>query len=179
MFSPFLFSFLPTHPRPSHSHPPRPLNGRPESRGGSAFPHLAPHSSDLCVLCVSALSSFSRFTLFTLPQNNLKLNPLFSYSSTLFKKECFHNPFPVNHFRTLLQNTRGVSQESNLSSPRFRRFAPNPFTIRTYAKPTRNPFTIRTSKTQDLKSFRMNTYEKKEGGPPAIQILRPPGSPPS
>ena len=38
------------------------------------------------------------------------------------------------------------------------------FIIRTSAKPSRNPFGIRTSKSQDLKPFRMNTYEKTGGG---------------
>src|SRR5580658_397859 len=41
-----------------------------------------------------------------------------------------------------------------------------PFRIRTYAKHTRNPCRIRTSKTQDLKFFRMNTYEKTGRGDP-------------
>src|ERR1700721_3588562 len=36
-----------------------------------------------------------------------KLNPSFSHSSTLFKKECFNNSFPINTFRTLSQNTGG------------------------------------------------------------------------
>src|ERR1700688_1972450 len=40
------------------------------------------------------------------------------------------------------------------------------FTICTSAKSTPNPFRMRTSKTQDLKPFRICTYEKRgEGGP--------------
>jgi hypothetical protein len=39
-----------------------------------------------------------------------------------------------------------------------------PFTIRTYEKCTRNPCRMNTSKTQDLKLFRINTYEKTGGG---------------
>jgi hypothetical protein len=39
-----------------------------------------------------------------------------------------------------------------------------PFAMRTYAKRTRNSFRIRTSKTQDLKPFRIRTYEKKPQG---------------
>ena len=43
-----------------------------------------------------------------------------------------------------------------------------PFKIRTYEKRTRNSCRIRTSKTQNLRLFRMNTYEKTGGGvPPA------------
>lgn len=38
------------------------------------------------------------------------------------------------------------------------------FTIRTSEKHAPNPFRIRTSKTQDLKPFGMNTYEKTRGG---------------
>ena len=49
--------------------------------------------------------------------------------------------------------------------------------IRTSEKHTDNPFRIRTSKTQDLKLFRMNTYEKtQEGGPllTTTSLLKPP-----
>jgi len=43
------------------------------------------------------------------------------------------------------------------------------FIIRTYAKCARNSFRMNTSKTQDLKLFRINTYEKTGGGvPPAL-----------
>jgi hypothetical protein len=46
------------------------------------------------------------------------------------------------------------------------------FAIRTYEKPARDPSRMRTSKTQDLKPFRMNTYEKTGGGcpPPSSQM---------
>jgi len=82
--------------------------------------------SDLCVLCGSAFSSLSCVCpvgtggrLFSAIRPHLsilsslfrtkrpKLNPLFSYSSALFAQECFHNSFPINSFRTLLQNTGG------------------------------------------------------------------------
>src|SRR5580704_12884175 len=167
MFRSRINPFRPTLSHPLNAHPacPEPRRDRSER---SALPRLLPNPSDLCALCVSALSSLSRFTLFTLSQNNAKLTPLFSYSSAFFEKECFSNPFPINHFRTLLQNTGGVPQKSNPSSPQFPRFAPNSFTICTSVKPARNPFRIRTSKTQDLKSFRIRTYEKKGEGPPAI-----------
>jgi hypothetical protein len=161
MFRSRINPFRPTLSHPLNTHPACP-EPRREHTVGSALPGLVPNPSDLCALCVSALSSLP----FTLSQNNAKLTPLFSYSSALFEKECFSNPFPVNHFRTLLQNTGGVPQKSNPSSPRFRRFAPNPFTICTSVKPARNPFRIRTSKTQDLKSFRIRTYEKRGEGVP-------------
>ena len=41
--------------------------------------------------------------------------------------------------------------------------------IRTYVKHTRNPFRMNTSKTQDLRLFRMNTYEKTGGAVPPVQ----------
>ena len=43
---------------------------------------------------------------------------------------------------------------------------PNPSIIRTYAKRARNSLRIRTSKTQDLKPFRIRTYEKTGEGDP-------------
>jgi len=90
----------------------RPQHCHPEQSEGSAFPCLLSNSNDLCALRVSELSSL-RFTLFTLLQNNGKIAPLFSYSSALFQKECFHNSFPVNHFRTLLQ-TPGVCLSNSI-----------------------------------------------------------------
>src|SRR5271168_5354960 len=47
---------------------------------------------------------------------------MFSNSSTLFKKQYFSNSLPLNHFRTLLQNTGGVHPNPRsflLSAPRF------------------------------------------------------------
>jgi hypothetical protein len=43
------------------------------------------------------------------------------------------------------------------------------FTIRTYAKCVHNPFRMNTSKIQDLKLFRINTYEKTGGGVPPLR----------
>jgi hypothetical protein len=49
--------------------------------------------------------------------------------------------------------------------------APNSFGIRTSEKHLHNPFRMNTSKTKDLKSFRIRTYEKKgEGDPPSVEI---------
>jgi hypothetical protein len=44
------------------------------------------------------------------------------------------------------------------------------FTFRTYAKSSRNPFTMNTSITQDLKLFRINTYEKTGGRGPSTAV---------
>jgi hypothetical protein len=73
----------------------------------------------------------------------------------------------------LTKNTRGggTSQappkNSNPNPSVFNCFSPKSFTIRTSAKHARNPFAMNTSKTNDLKSFRIRTYEKKGGGPPS------------
>ncbi len=71
------------------------------------------------------------FSLF--PQNSDKLNPSFSNSCALFRKECSHNSFPIYNFRTLLQNTRG---EGLLLQPKFLSrlaFTATPFRIRSFA----------------------------------------------
>jgi hypothetical protein len=130
-------------------------------------------SADLCGLCTSAFSSLSCFTLSLFCRNSAKISPSFSYSSALFKKECLDKSFPINSFRTLLQNTGGGTPQVKISSRLFSILsAPCPSLaaksrrILTYEKWLRNPFTIRTSKTQDLKPFRIRTYEKTgEGGP--------------
>jgi hypothetical protein len=61
------------------------------------------------------ISAPSLFLLFATKRK--KLTPLFSYSSTLFKKECLPRPFAINLFRTLLQNTRGCTLRSSLLPP--------------------------------------------------------------
>jgi hypothetical protein len=140
-----------------------------------------PSSAALCELRVSPSSSRSLFGLSLFYKKGQKITPLFSDSSALFKKECFDNPLPFNSFRTLLQNIRSGSPQVKISSRPFSILsAPGPSLatksrrIRTYAKRARNPFTIRTSKTQHLKPFRMNTYEKTRGGPqPVLFLLRP------
>ncbi len=62
---------------------------------------------------------------------------------------------------SVLRKTRSVTHtalRADLTS--------NSFTIRTYAKLAHNSFIMNTSKTQDLKLFRMNTYEKTGEGVP-------------
>jgi hypothetical protein len=58
------------------------------------------------------------FSLF--PKIRQRLNPDFSSSSTLFQKDCSHNSFPINSFRTLLQNTGGHIFQIRISSFHFR-----------------------------------------------------------
>jgi hypothetical protein len=65
-------------------------------------------SSTHLALPISALSLFSLFSLFA--PKCTKLTPLFSYSSTLFKKECLPKPFAIKLFHTLSQNTRGCTR---------------------------------------------------------------------
>jgi hypothetical protein len=82
-------------------------------------------------------------------------------------------------FATLTENTRGggyifqskffsfrnlTTLHSLLVYPQASRTATISFRIRTSAKRARNPRRIRTSKTQHLKPFRMNTYEKRGRG---------------
>ncbi len=87
---------------------------------------------------------------------------------------------------TLTKNTGGwgsASSSQNLAAPNHRSPVTAPvlslppvtshhsritksFIIRTYAKCSHNPFRMNTSKTQDLKLFRINTYEKTGGGVP-------------
>src|SRR5580693_4174360 len=80
-------------------------------------------------------------------------------------------------FATLTKNTRGgvyssfstnsahgASAPPDPLDPCRRPLATIPFKIRTYEKRARNSCRIRTSKTQDLKLFRMNTYEKNGEG---------------
>jgi hypothetical protein len=132
-----------------------------------------PSSPDLYELCVFAFSSRSCFTLSLFCKTCSKINPSFSYSSALSEKEYFDYPFPINSFRPLWQNTGGGTPQARISSrffsilaPRCSPLAAKSLRIRTYEIYVRNPFTIRTSKTQDLKPFRIRTYEKTgEGGP--------------
>ena len=131
-----------------------------------------PSSSDLYELCASAFSSRSCSTFSLFCKTSAKINPWFSYSSALFKKQRFDIPFPINSFRTLWQNTGGGTPQARISSrffsilaARCSSLAAKPRRICTYEICARNPFTIRTSKTQDLKPFRIRTYEKPGGGP--------------
>jgi hypothetical protein len=70
-------------------------------------------------------------------------------------------PLPIHSLETHLQSWTASSPD----------FAPKSRRIRTSAKYARNPFTMNTSKTKDLKSFRMNTYEKTGRG--VAQTVRP------
>src|SRR5271168_4120622 len=113
------------------SQPPHPPACHPERSEGSAFLLLNFANSVPGVYSgrVGALkSTFHNPTLSPLAQKPLlralfslfcrkraKINPSFSYPYALFKKECFHNSFPINIFRTLLQNTRGCAPSDSFS----------------------------------------------------------------
>ena len=60
---------------------------------------------------------------------------------------------------SVLRKTRSV-----IPTARRAELAPNSFTIRTYARFTHNLFRMNTSKTKDLNSFRIRTYEKTGEG---------------
>jgi hypothetical protein len=98
---------------------------------------------------------------------------------------------PVSHLcvRRLPRPGRGVSAFSspNLSPSNskllalsavegstFNCFSPKSRRIRIYENRTYNPFRMRTSKTQDLKPFRIRTYEKRRGGRGVLLLTRNP-----
>ncbi len=80
-----------------------------------------------------------------------------------------------------LRSTRALTSTDPFAAPRslsslpfdfklstVNLLSPISFRIRTSAKCNRNLFTMNTSKTQDLKLFRINTYEKTGGGVPRL-----------
>ena len=79
-------------------------------------------------------------------------------------------------FATLTENTRGGGYILQTKCPLLPAVAVGPhqsqvtksFTIRTYTKHTHNSSRMNTSKTQHLKSFRMNTYKKTGEGSPSL-----------
>jgi len=155
------------------------------------FPMLAPNStqiskpvpvSDLCVLCASAFSSPNLSPL----NSNPSTRNLAPFVDAL---DAASSISPV--FATLTKNTRGgghilqtkippssqppivnhqpphwfsLFHQSQVTNHQSR--ITKSFIIRTSAKCSRNSFTMNTSKTQDLKLFRINTYEKTGGGVP-------------
>ena len=102
---------LPCHMLSSHSVLIRPFarSFRPLTSAGSVPSVLrSPFPNSTVSLPNDKPLLYSLFSLFR--KNHAKLNPSFSISSALFKKECSRNPFPINNFRTLLQNTGGGSK---------------------------------------------------------------------
>ena len=147
------------------------------NRGRFPFPMT---SSSPRHLCVFTLICPPCRTLFTLLQKSEKINPLFSTSCALLKKECFNKSFSFNDFCTLLQNTGGgipsfkiSSFCSRLHTTRRSPQATKSRRIRTSAKHTRIPLRIRTSETKDINPFRIRAYRKTRGeGPPLVPSLR-------
>lgn len=110
-----------------------------------------PSSPNLYELCASAFSPRSSFTLSLPCKTSAKMNPWFSYSSALFKEQCFDNPLYINTLRALLQNTGGGTPQAGISScffslpaARSSSLAAKSRRIRTYEICACNPFTIRT-----------------------------------
>ena len=128
-------------------------------------------SAPVSELCVSAFSSPNLDAL----DAASTISPL---SATLTKntggggisqaspRNSNHNPSPFNLklLSLFTLSLEGSLEGSVVEGSTFNCFSPISFRIRTYAKPARNPFTMNTSKTQDLKLFRMNTYEKRGVG---------------
>jgi hypothetical protein len=145
-----------------------------EERGSTPLP---PQPSRI-ERSVTASRFSSRFAPSLFCKKSQKLNPLFSNSSALFKKENSDNSFPTNHFCTLLQNTGSVPTPFFSVLPLLTihdsRFT-NSFRIRTSEKHARKPCRMRTSKTRGLKSFRIRSYKKTgEGVGCPLPLLRPP-----
>jgi hypothetical protein len=154
-------------PLPSASNRSRPLPPRkchPERSEGSAF-----RFSSLCALCISAFSSPNVDALDAASSISplsvtLTKNTRGGGGGTSQASAKNTNPDPsLFDFRLLglftLRSEGGVVEGSSFNSS-----SSNSFTIRTYPKPARNPFAMSTSKTKDLKSFRIRTYEKNPGG---------------
>ena len=181
------------HPDPNRCHPDSNYC-HPELSEGSAF--LSPVAHRRSPLALTPLTPFLATLIVAsqLTENPATLSPVLATLTRRVKP----NPFVCHSYK----KHPGWGSHSSNQNPAFLP-APNhkspvtarvlslppvtsyqsrmtkSFIIRTYAKHTRNPFRIRTSKTLDLKSFRIRTYEKKGGGIPAKHILRPLGSPPS
>jgi hypothetical protein len=190
MFSPFLIPFRPTHLRPSHLCPPPPLLCHPKPgdrrfrpcRKGSAFSR--PLLTTTKPLFAHSLHYFSTAPHPRTHSNTRNSNPL-----RRLLHNSRHTPGEGADLGTgpsFNSNQDGVSLVIRWLASTLERPIPTierqviitiPCTISTYAKHARNPFRIRTSKTQDLKSFRIRTYEKRGRGVPPI--LSPLGSPPS
>src|SRR5579859_5177373 len=85
---------------------------------------------------------------------------------------CHPLPRPAEHagpFPSSFTNLQTFQHSNFLTLPQA-----IPFRIRTYEKHTCNSRRICTSKTQDLKLFRMNTYEKNRGGVPRCRYFANP-----
>jgi hypothetical protein len=154
-------------------------NRHPELRGVPTLPSVF----SVCQLSAVSCQSFSprapRDLLLASPKSPHQYHsmgltlPLFSYSYALFctARSAISNRFIP--FHTLSAKHPGwvypmIALSAKLLSPFSCYPAPNPFRIRTSAKHAGNSCGIRTSKTQDLKPFRIRTYEKPQGGPPPM-----------
>jgi hypothetical protein len=147
-------------------------------RGVSAFssPNLSPFSSNPSprnlVSFVDALDAASSISpvFATLTKNTGGWGvPSFSANSVPSALKSTRalpstDPFDVPHYPphcfSFFHRSPVASHQSQVTKS---------FIIRTYAKYVHNPFRMNTSKTQDLKLFRINTYEKTGGGVPPLR----------
>ena len=102
---------------------------------------------------------------FALLQDKRKNTPLFSSSYALFKKSVSVNSFTISSFRTLLQNTGGVhaSYQESDSNPSASSLLSSLESALAKNAPI-TPLLSAPAKTQDLKPFRIITYEKRWRG---------------
>src|ERR1700676_1106122 len=110
----------------------------------------------------ASLTSFLQLT-----ENTATLSP---FAATL-TDSVNHNPFVCHSYRKHrgwgLPPSSQVFSFCNLTT-RHSLLSTISFVIRTSAERARNSRRICTSKTQDLKPFRIRTYEKTPGGPPSV-----------
>ena len=106
-------------------------------------------------------------TLPQIPENTTTLSPAFATLTSRVKpKSCVCHSYKKHPGwgYTFGPLSLTASRTAHHSLPAI------PFRICTSAKRTRNSLRIRTSKTQDLKPFRICTYEKTPGGAPLAFI---------
>ena len=96
----------------------------PERLGALSFPDLSSPVFNSNFSTSNSIAPPSVFSLFH-PTSH-KISPSSSYSSALFCNERPHNSFPINHLRTLSQNTRGGGPPLDPSPFKFELPAPFP-----------------------------------------------------
>jgi hypothetical protein len=175
------------HPLPSNwRHPACPERSRRERSEGSwlvrPLAPIAPFEQSLsCELSTVKRPRLSRFVATLTDEPQLTENPatLSPVPATLTSR-VKHNPFVCHSYEK--HPGWGLHPSSEVPfgprcccgpSPVTSRQSPvtNFFTIRTSAKRARNPRRICTSKTQDLKPFRIRTYEKRGRGAPPPSLI--------
>ena len=125
-----------------------------------------------CIVLLSQISSLLHplSEPFRSPSSFLLPRPLTTIHNSLptifFRITSFADPYPLTSIESHLYKKypRGVTHSSQPKSSKYPAPVSIFFRIRTYVKHIPNPNRMNTSKTQGLKPFRMNTYEKTGEG---------------